>query len=363
MKTPLAKNISHLRISLNFAMWMEIFSHWAKVWLIMLGIFLLAVKALGMHEGWNHHYLWLSAIPILIAVTISALQNKFNNMDAAAWLDCKSEAGGRLMALAEGAPTGELMDRAMLAKPVFLLAPVLRRIALPGVFLLAAWIIPPIDTKAPVSPEAIKQRAEIVKRRIQEAKAHDVLEEQDELKLIDDVRQAVAKMENSPEAAMEAVDQMQETLERSILKKAEQLQKAMEKTSSLASMADDYLMMGKEPSDKKDKELMEKIANALEDIIKEAQQLDKENALSPEAKEALKELMEQMGKESNSSLKSKIAAAMGKMDPQTMKSLATALSKMQQMKKNNMGKCAKVMKSADAKKMLQALLKECQAPG
>lgn len=361
-----SRSISGLRFKLNFGLWMDVFSRWLVGWLLVLGIALLAVKAMGLHLGWNHHYLWFSAIPIFISAIVVSQFGKFSDIDAAAWLDSKTKAGGRLLATALGAPVGVPVDVDSLAKAAIDVGPVFKRIALPALFVAAAWIIPGAIEGRKVSPEAIEQRAKLVKRRIELARENEVLDELEAMALIDELAKIKQQMEASPEAAMEAVDQMQETLERAVLKKAEELAKEMEKTSQLANAAEDYLMMDKSASKKQIDAAKKKMAEALEEVLKQTDKLAKENKLSEEAKKALQEMMKQAGCNNPSDM-SKAAKAMagkmGKMSPEAMKKIAEALKKMQQKQQEGTGKCSKVMKSSDAKKMLEQLMKECQKSG
>lgn len=296
-------------------------------WMCVAGVALIVVKVAGLLTWIQPWHVLATCVPVLVVAGAAALRRSYSRADAAAWLDLKGECGGAVIA-----GTGSSAPR---VAPAVRPLPLLRRLVLPAVLLAASLVVPWIPRSGnAVSTVAIEHRARVVDERIERAKKLDILDEKATMELRESLKKAQANAAASPEAAVEAMDQVQKKLGEKILEAAESRREALEAAHDLH---------------------VQKGGDAGEDLAKAAQDLPSRHDLPPELREALEKMRQQGGPE----------GAAGTMDPKALEELGKMLEGAHALELQNIGKASELLADAEAKGVLESLTGEggCQGGG
>jgi hypothetical protein len=296
-------------------------------WMVLVGVALIVVKVAGLFMWIQPWHVLLTAVPVLAVATAQALRRSYGRAEVAAWLDLKGECGGAVIAGAgSSAPK---------VAPAVRPLPLLKRLVLPAVLLAASLVVPWIPrTSDAVSTVAIEHRARVVDERIERARKLDLLDEKETMELRESLKKAQANAAESPEAAVEAMDQVQKKLGEKILQEAESKREALEAAHDLHA---------------------QKGGDAAENLAKATQDLPSRSDLPPELQEALEKMRQQGGPE----------GAAGKMDPKALEQLGKMLENAHGQGLQNLGKASELLADAEAQAVLEALTGEggCEGGG
>ncbi|MBW2260659.1 MAG: hypothetical protein JRG91_01700 [Deltaproteobacteria bacterium] len=294
-------------------------------WMCVMGVALIAVKVAGVLTWIQPWHVLVTSVPVLVGAGVVALRRRYGRDDAAAWLDLKGECGGAVIAGSD--------SNAPRVAPAVRPLPLLRRLVLPAVLLAASLVVPWIPRSgAAVSTVAIEHRARVVDERIERARKLDVLDEKETMELRESLKKAQANAAASPEAAVEAMDQVQKKLSEKILAAAERRREALEAAHDLHDL---------------------KGGDAGEALAKAAQNMPSRHELPPELRKALEEMRQQGGPE----------GAAGQMDPKALESLGKMLENAHALELQNIGKASELLADAEAKGVLEALAGDCGCKG
>lgn len=325
--TGVDRAIGRARLMFNAGLVLDAGAWGLAGWMVAAGVALVAVKVAGLLTWLQWWHVLVTGVPVVVVAGAIALRRRYGRDEAAAWLDLKGECGGTVIA---GAGT-----RVPRVEPAVRALPLLRRLVLPAVLLAASLIVPWIPrTGDAVSTVAIEHRARVVDERIERARKLDLLDEKETMELRESLKKAQANASRSPEAAVEAMDQVQKKLGEKILAEAESRREALEAAHDLHA---------------------QKGGNAAEDLAKATQNLPSRSDLPPELQEALEKMQEQGGPE----------GAAGKMDPRALEELGKMLEGAHALELQNIRKASDLLADAEAKGMLEALTGEggCQGGG
>ncbi len=286
-------------------------------WMCAMGVVIIAVKVAGVLtwiQPWN---VLVTSLPVLVVAGAAALRRRYHRSEVAAWLDLKGECGGTVIA-----GTGSTAPR---VSPAVRPLPLLRRLVLPAVLLAASLVVPWIPRNVDaVSTVAIEHRARVVDERIERAKKLDILDEKETMELRESLKKAQANAAASPEAAVEALDQVQKKLSEKLLAAAGRRREALEAAHDL------HARKGGDPGE------------ALE---KATQNMPSRHDLPPELREALEKMRQQGGPD----------GAAGQMDPGALEELGKMLENAHALELQNIAKASDLLADAEAKGLLEAL--------
>ncbi|MCP4217335.1 MAG: hypothetical protein GY765_22010 [bacterium] len=347
------RHISYTRGIFNAALFLHYIGGIMAPAITVAAIFLLVSKVSGYPGLFPLQ--WLPGVVGLLAGLALSLtfKEKYSQQEAAAWLDWQAQKGGALMMLMETSPGQHCrIDCSQLPKPRITVLPTLKKIAFPMLFLLVCIIVPVYVSQGLVSTEAIHRRAAAVETHIQKASRQTVVREDEALQLQDELRRAVDNAEQTPTAAVEAVDHVQEKLDGKILDKAEKAAEKVEMLSaSLSGTMDKDLMRESIQQAMSGTTAMETLPPDLQNKL--AELLRKMNLSGPGNQQlSSKQLKDILNKMDAETLKKMLKA----LDAETLKKLAASIREAQLKALQNCGKCSGSMADAAVGKRLENMV-------
>jgi hypothetical protein len=321
-----SRTIGATRARFNAAVVLDTVTRWTAAWMVAAAVCVLALKVSGGLLGIQPWHVLATGAAVLAAAVAVAARRRYDEDAVAALLDLKGRHGGRVIAAAGG--RGAAPPDVGVSASIRIL-PLAGRVAVPLVLVAASLVVPwSVRAGAGVDDEAIGRRARVVQHRIEKARRMGVIERERALELMERLSQAQRNAGVSPEAAAEAVDEVQSELDRGILEAAES-----GRTGRLAAqeLADHAGSRGEAST----QDLDETLAQALEGVAAED--------LPPELRNALDDAAGRTPPSAGGE------AGAGELDPETLKELGEALEKMQTRKLQDIGKASELVKDPSTK--------------
>jgi hypothetical protein len=349
MKIPLSASLAtisqirKIRLIFNLGITLQVLIKWTAWWLQAMAVFIIILKILSISFFKHYTYFILAFLPVLSGAIYYSSKKYFSNMDAASWLDLKSQAGGKIIALLSKKHSGDrIANKFFPLKKVnlslnFLLP--LKKLSLPVILFSVALLVPAAKTENQVSTIAIKQRAAIIAKHIEQSRQLNFISQEETEILEDELARAVKDINQAPEASYEAVDRVQEKIDNQILTMAKMYQKNLKEARNL-------VMETSKKGSKNFNKMAAILDNALESTKNSSEQLDPK----------LQNLLD------NLDLKTGDLVALSKkladMDLDKLQHLAKMLEEQQNKKLSSCGQCLTIMVSKEAKEYLCSIL-EC----
>ncbi|MHC4884868.1 MAG: hypothetical protein ACYTGH_07275, partial [Planctomycetota bacterium] len=295
-------------------MGLDYLGRWLTRAFYAMGGVILLLKITGFHREVEDWQLGLGFACLLLPALILTALRAYSPREAAAWLDCRNEAGGRILG-------GRPIESDALALPRLSPTPLLRHTAIPLLFALGAHFIPGAEPASTASPEAIRQKIERVERKIETAQKKKALPPLAAHRMILQAQTLKRDARQMPEVAAEGAATLQAMLDKNVLDTAAQQLNAM-KAAAAATVEEGAIT-------KKEREAL---ANALKQLSKQLGGMDK---LPPELQKALAKAMKGLPKGS----KGLDPSALNGLNAKALQSLAKSLMKNCQSGMKGMGQC------------------------
>lgn len=339
------QTIARARQTFRTAFGLNVAAVWLAWWMVGAGALILALKATGYHVFFQPSYVFLSVAPVGVVVLIRTLFCGFTDTDVAAWLDLKNACGGRLIDLLQRdhlAGEEDAVVQNLSLEAGVSLFPFLRRVGMPAVFFGAALWMPGAHRETTVSTAYLVSRVAQVRQQIDLVKSCDVLPADMVVALDQQLDRTMAQAGRSPEAAAEAIDKVQQTLEQSILEQAQSIQKGMEAAEQVAQSE-----MDQEALD--NPALAESLSMALKAMPDMAE-------LPPEMRRMLEDLMKKMDCSSCRQLAEKLPANLAQLDPETLRRLAEKMAASQGQRLQDFAAMQEFLTDAQLKQLLEEMM-------
>lgn len=238
--------IHSTRRLLDFGLFLHQLGKFLATWFPAIAIIILILKISGFHRQLSPSWLLLTVIPFIFISLFLTYQKAYSNLETAAWLDLNGQCGGFFLSLASQ-PFGH--DKTVFTPPMdcsippntprarLTFLPFFKKLTFPLLFFSACLIVPPAQTRVSISPQAILQRAHIIKSRIQTAQQLNLLDKRKALQLQDEIRRSLDQIEKNPQASIEAIDHIQNKLDHDVFKTVQDRLDAVENVGQLNAAA------------------------------------------------------------------------------------------------------------------------------
>ncbi len=313
----------------NLALVADLATRWLAAWMVAAAVGVLALKVSGGLWEIRPWHILATGLPVLAAAALRAYLQRYDAATAAAWLDLKGFCGGRVI---DAASRGAAVEPPAVKARVRVL-PLAARLVIPAVLVVASLLVPwSVRAGKERSGAAIQRKAAVVKHRIENARRLGIIDEEQARLLEEQLEGASAGAAAAPEAAAEAVDQVQAGLDRKVLEAAEKGLGGMQAARTL-----------EQASGMKDVE-----AGLVDEALDKAMEGIDPADLPPELREAI----EKMGKAKEGGADQGSAG----MDPQKMKELGKVLGKLQGKKAQEIAKASDLVADPKAQAALAQMM-------
>ncbi|MDR1520491.1 MAG: hypothetical protein LBU23_10185 [Planctomycetota bacterium] len=261
----------------NLALFLDRLAATAPLRMYALGGFLLASKLPGLAAAIPPPLPSLAALAALLSALIQAIPGKTRRFTAAyalAWLDLHNRAGGSVIAGQAPPPTG--------VRPGLSPTHLLKCLAWPALFLLAAWLAPAPEASVGISGAGLAPEIARLEREVAAAEP-ETLAQPDAESLRRQLERLRDLAENNPEAAAEALSLLPGRLRTAQAERRERLAEALDRIDAAASQPD----RGRDRD-----ETLAEMFQALEQLAQYEGGPDK---LPPELREAWRQTLSEAG--------------------------------------------------------------------
>lgn len=235
------KRVSTSRLLFNTGLFVVYFGRGLAFWLYLIFGTLLALKITlpktGVAVPLLSFWLAFSFLPILLFVLFFTYKGRYSRLDAAAWLDLRSQGGGAIIAAVEESPSEtQSATPAMRVRPVLGFWRGVRPLLFPILFGIVVAFVPWKAQPAHLVA-SLDRRAEVVAARVTRAKKLGFVTDIESRTFEQQLGRAKEAGRQAPEAAAESIDTIDKQLNQSILKSAKLSRKAIDAATRLLAEA------------------------------------------------------------------------------------------------------------------------------
>ncbi len=321
-------------------------SQWLAVWLYLAAGVLLVLKVTGVGGTARGMLpLWIGATGMGVVLTslIVSYRQRYSMLDAAAWLDLRTEGGGTLIQLVTSEGDVRTPNLTWDIRPGLRYGVVARRLILP-VALATAVVMMPWKEGAELLEASLDSRAETVEKRVEKARKLGVVREAEARAFKRDLERARAAGTRSPEAGAESIDTIDKRLDQAVLKRAKLSREALDAAEKLLAEAENPSGPG--------------LPSAAAEVGKMLDDLYEREAQAQEVRRLLKRIAEKMGLDGAATAEEIMSSAtsLESLDAKQLKEIARALRRGQFTLLDKMARSKGLLSGKEAKAHLATLV-------